>query len=129
MKASPFNHRKLLARVAAVSAAMLMAIALATVSGAQASTCSLSNGVLDLNLTSGAAGTIIETAGGTIAISDGKPVTCVGGTPTTTNTEVVRVIDVLPGGNSQLVVKDPQSFAPGMTPEATGQASWSSSST
>ena len=126
MKASTFNRRRhVLARLAVVAVTVVAGMAFATASSAQASTCSFSNGALNLNLSDLATGTTIQTANGTIVITTGGPVTCAGGTPTTSNTDVVRVLDVsddentpAPGdGSSTLIVREPETFGPGITPE------------
>ena len=124
------NQRSLLTGAAAVTAAVLAGLVFAAAASAAETTCSLSNGVLALNMASTSSGTMIQTAGGTIAINEGGPVTCAGGTPTTSNIDVIRVVDVAddpstptPGdGNSNLTVLEPATFGPGLTStEAPGQ--------
>jgi Ca2+-binding RTX toxin-like protein len=125
MSASPPNHRRTRSRLAALTAAAVAAMGLAGASSAGATTCTLDNGAMDLTLT---ADTTVQTAGGTIAVSTpgGQPLTCTGGpTPTTTNTDVIRVLDLSDNpttpakydGSTQLEIRDPQSFAPGATIE------------
>ena len=94
-----------------------------------ATTCSLAAGLLEVTMTQHDDRAHLSTAAGAIAIGarGGVPVTCAGGTPTTTNTDTVLVVDnsdnpatpVATDGNTTLTLRDPASFAPGKTPEGT----------
>ena len=126
MTMTAIAYLKRVHRVTSVVAAAA-AFALTVPSAAGATTCKLALGVLEVNMTGD---TTIAQAESFLLVNSGGPKTCTGGTPTTTNTEVIRVVDLTDkpstpaplDGDTTLTITEPNGFAPGRTAEP-GQVS------
>src|SRR4249919_3091421 len=101
-----------LRRAAVATAALAAALLAAPAAAPAAITCDFSSKVLTLTLDAGGDNLQLSVAtGGTIVVKNAfTPVTCMGGTPTVTNTAVIPVIG---GAFNTVVIHGADDFAPG----------------
>ena len=112
----------------ALAALVALVAACAGATGAHAATtCKFANNVVEVHITQHRERASFAVANGTIGIGGETttPVTCSGGTPTTSNTDTILIVDdsdnlATPAGNdgnSTVYITEPKVFGPGKTDE------------
>jgi RTX calcium-binding nonapeptide repeat (4 copies) len=88
-------------------------------SAVAATTCELSSGVLDVTMTAtNNTAELIVASGEILVFGSVGPVTCTGGAPTVSNTNAISVHNVPGLVDNEVVLNEPNKFAPGLVAEA-----------